>query len=86
MELKRHLYAGDIIENLWASKDNPLRLGVIKSIDSKHANMILPYKGKIHNFKYYRNEIVNDDEHFIVIGHIDLVGVLEEQINKNIKQ
>ena len=71
---------GDVLLNLYASESNPIRVSVVTYIGPEKSNTIYPYKGKIHQSRYYTRDLKNDTEHFKVIGHISLLNLLEDAI------
>ena len=76
---------GDVILNLYASESNPIRVSVVTYIGPEKSNTIYPYKGKIHQSRYYTRDLKNDTEHFKVIGHISLLNLLEDALTPIIK-
>lgn len=76
---------GDVILNLYASESNPIRVSVVTYIGPEKSNTIYPYKGRIHQSRYYTRDLKNDTAHFKVIGHISLLNLLEDALTPIIK-
>ena len=78
----KKVYIGDVILNLYASEDNPHRIGIVNNIDKEYVYMICIYKGKIDKYKFYKSDITNDTEHFIIKGTIDLCKLIGDALKK----
>ena len=78
----RKVHIGDVIENLWASEDNPHRKGLVRAIDRHYVYMICIYKNRIDKYKFYKEDIIDDEEHFIIKGNIKLYEIIQEELNK----
>ena len=76
------VHIGDVILNLYASEDNPHRIGIVNNIDKEYVYMICIYKGKINKYKFYKSIIINDTEHFIIKGNIDLCKLIGDALKK----
>jgi hypothetical protein len=70
----------DILLNEHASEANPHRIGIIIGIDEKYVNCICIYKSKIDKYKFYKNDVLNDDS-FKVIGHSDIIKYINNELD-----
>jgi len=75
------LHIGDVVENHWASLENPHRIGIVTGLGTYHVYMHTPLKGKMSKYSLYRSEVEHDEEHYKVIGHIDEVKLIKEKLD-----
>ena len=75
------VHIGDVILNLYASEDNPHRIGIVNNIDKEYVYMICIYKDKIDKYKFYKSDITNDTEHFIIKGNVNLCEIIKNELD-----
>lgn len=75
------VHIGDILENHYASDNNPARKSVVIAVGAYYVTCVYAYKGHICKANYYTRD-VHYNEKFIVVGHADIVKMLDAVINK----
>ena len=73
---------GDIYLNTWASKDNPVRIFIVTSLNEKIVYGKCVEKGKLTTVRYYACDVKTDTEHFKKIGHLDLSKIIIDKLNE----
>ena len=75
---------GDILFNGWASENNPIKKTIVISINNYKTKCVYVVNSKFKTAEYYTNDlIVNEDSKFKIIGHVDLVKLINNEIQKH---
>lgn len=78
---------GTVLKNTSVNEHHPLYLTVYTGQSNGKATVIYPYSdGSGVNNGHYLLSDIGKDKSIIPIGHIDLVKVLKDEINKIIKE
>lgn len=76
---------GTILQNMWQpSYESYL---VYQGVSGKYANVIWMINGRVEfGHKFYKSDILNDREHFPIVGFVDIQKVLKEAIERGLVQ
>ena len=77
---------GTIVQNMWQPSDKSYL--VYMGTSGKYANCLWIINGKLANeiHKYYKKDILNDREHFPVVGYIDYKKILTDAVMESVKK
>ena len=76
------IHVGDVIENLHASENNPHRKGIVKLIYKDYIYMVTVHNGKLDSYSFYKRDVENDHEGWVVKGNVKLNVIIENILNK----
>lgn len=75
---------GDILFNGWASENNPTKKTMVISVSNSKVKCVYVDGSKFKTVEYYKNDlIVNEDDKYKIIGHVDLVKFISDEIQNH---
>lgn len=76
---------GDILFNGWASENNPIKKTIVISISNSKIKCVYVDNSKFKTVEYYKNDLmVNEDDKYKIIGHVDLVKFINDEISNHV--
>lgn len=80
----RKIKVGDILFNDWASENNPIKKAIVISTNKSKTKCVYVVNSKFKTVEYYTNDlIVNEDYKYKIIGHVDLVKFINNEIQEH---
>lgn len=77
----RKIKVGDILFNGWASENNPIKKTIIISTNNSKTKCVYTINSKFKTVEYYTNDLIlNEDDKYKIVGHIDLVKLINNEI------
>ena len=80
----RKIKVGDILFNGWASQNNPIKKAIVISTNKSKTKCVYVVNSKFKTVQYSTNDlIINEDDKYKIIGHVDLVKFINNEIQEH---